>query len=135
MSPASRYRQANPDAPWTPTAARILDRLKDELPTWHPNGMIANWYRTGADSISRHADDEPALGPAPMVVSVSLGATRNFDLHLANGGPRAARFQLGHGDLLVMGPHVQAEFVHSIAKVQAVTGPRISLTFRQYLQP
>jgi alkylated DNA repair dioxygenase AlkB len=69
-----------------------------------------------------------------MVVSVSLGATRNFDLHPVSGGARAARFQLGHGDLLVMGPHVQAEFVHSIAKTRAVTGPRISLTFRHYLE-
>ena len=133
MVPSTGYRRANPEAPWTPTTGHIRDLLATELPTWHPNGLIANWYRDGADSIGFHADDEDALGREPLVVSVSLGATRNLDLRPPGGGRRVARFALGHGDLFVMGPGVQREFVHGITKVAGVTDPRISLTFRHYL--
>jgi alkylated DNA repair dioxygenase AlkB len=132
MVPSTRYTRANPDTPWTPTTTHILNRLTPELRTWKPNGLIANWYRDGGDAIGWHSDNEKALGPAPTVVSVSLGATRNFDLRRIAETTRLLRLELGHGDLLIMGPHVQHEFAHSIARTKTVTRARISLTFRRY---
>jgi len=132
MKPASRYRRANPDTPWTPMAAQVLDRVHRTCPAWRPNGLIANWYRDGADSIDWHSDSEPALGQDPTVVSASLGATRTFLLKPRDGGPKTA-IKLGDGDLLIMGGRTQSEYRHSIAKVQQPTGARISLTFRHYL--
>jgi alkylated DNA repair dioxygenase AlkB len=132
MSPASRYRAPNPAAPWTATAEVVLDAVADDVPGWVPNGLIANLYRDGQDSIAWHADDEPALGPNPVVVSVSLGATRTCRFRRRGGGPTVAALDLADGDLVVMGGHTQAEFEHAINKTRRVDGPRLSLTFRRY---
>lgn len=131
MDPASRYRTAKADTPWPPTAKRVLDRITSEMPGWTPNGLIANWYRNGSDSIGWHSDAEPALGPSPIVVSVSLGGTRDFLLRPKPGGPRTV-VKLAHSDLLVMAGDTQLEFQHSIAKTTRHMTPRLSLTFRRY---
>src|SRR5690349_10985212 len=67
MSPASRYRLPNPDRPWTPLTRAVLHAVNSEVPDLVGNGLIANLYRDGNDSISWHADDEPALGQDPVV--------------------------------------------------------------------
>ena len=40
------------------------------------NGVLLNRYRTGRDSVSWHADDEPEFGDRPVIASVSFGGTR-----------------------------------------------------------
>jgi alkylated DNA repair dioxygenase AlkB len=132
MTPASRYRRANPDTPWTAMAAQVLDRVHRTCPAWRPNGLIANWYRDGDDSIAWHSDNEPALGHDPTVVSVSLGTTRTFLLKPRDGG-LITKIDLCDGDLLFMGGRTQCEYLHSIDKIRQPTGARISLTFRRYL--
>ena len=132
MDPATRYRRPNPVQPWSPVAGALRSLVAAEVPGWEPNGLIANRYRDGADSISWHADDEPALGPSPVVASVSFGARRGFRLKPRSGGP-AITVDLSHGDLLIMGGATQQEYVHAIAKSKRVNGPRVSLTFRRYL--
>jgi alkylated DNA repair dioxygenase AlkB len=109
------------------------------------NHVLVNRYRDGTDSMGMHADDEPELGDAPVVASVSLGATRRFVLVPRRGkGPGAAdrahppapgataRLDtlLGHGSLLVMGGTCQEHYRHGIPKAPAAHGERISLTFR-----
>jgi alkylated DNA repair dioxygenase AlkB len=131
MDPASRYRRPRPHQPWTPTAATIRDTIATTTPGWTPNGLIANLYRTGSDSISWHSDNEPALGRHPLVASISLGATRTLQFRPVTRGP-AARIDLAHGDLLIMGGACQGEFEHAITKTRRDTGPRLSLTFRHY---
>ena len=44
------------------------------------NYVLVNLYRNGQDSNGWHADDELALGKNPIIASLSLGATRRFDL-------------------------------------------------------
>lgn len=136
MDPASRYRRPNPDAPWTPTARAVRDAVVEGVRTvtdgWEPNGLIANYYRTGAtDSIGWHADDEPALGADPVVVSVSFGANRRMRFKRPGPGPTLMTLDLSAGDLLVMGGATQSEFQHAINR-QANAGSRLSLTFRRY---
>jgi alkylated DNA repair dioxygenase AlkB len=46
---------------------------------------------------------------------------------------KKTKIELCHGDLLTMGGDTQREFLHSIAKSKRVTGQRLSLTFRRYL--
>jgi hypothetical protein len=41
---------------------------------------VLNRYRDGNDSMGLHADDEPELGPDPLIGSLSLGVTRRFVL-------------------------------------------------------
>jgi alkylated DNA repair dioxygenase AlkB len=76
-----------------------------------------------------HSDDEPELGPDPVVATLSLGATRRFVLKPRKGdGGRA--LELTHGSLLVMGGRCQALYRHGIPRQPAATGERLSLTFR-----
>jgi alkylated DNA repair dioxygenase AlkB len=63
-----------------------------------------------------------------LVATVSLGSPRKFMLRPAEGGP-SLTFQLGRGDLYVMGGTCQRTWRHGIPKV-ASAGPRIALMFR-----
>ena len=87
-------------------------------------------YRTGNDSVAWHGD---TLGRGSsddtLVAIVSLGEPRRFLLRPKEGGP-SHRFNLGHGDLLVMGGTCQRTFEHSVPKSRRATGPRMSVQFR-----
>jgi alkylated DNA repair dioxygenase AlkB len=98
--------------------------------------VLLNLYRSGTDSMGFHADDEPELGPAPVIASVSLGAARTFVL-LPKRDRTAARYELGlgHGSLLVMGAGCQAHYRHGVPKQRACAGERINLTFRHLAPP
>ena len=60
---------------------------------------------------------------------VSLGAPRAFALRPRAGGT-AIRYDLGHGDLLVMGGSCQRTWEHAVPKTTRAAGPRISVQFR-----
>jgi len=97
------------------------------------NSVLLNRYRTGTDSMGWHADREPELGDEPVIASVSLGATRRFDLrHNRTGAVQS--FGLNSGSLLVMRGRTQTEWRHRIPKEPRVHGERINLTFR-YVMP
>jgi alkylated DNA repair dioxygenase AlkB len=40
------------------------------------------------------------------------------------------RYEVGHGDLLVMGGSCQRTWEHAVPKTAQATGPRISVQFR-----
>ena len=87
-------------------------------------------YRDGRDSVAWHGDRIARESPRDtMVAIVSLGATRPFALRPRSGGP-GLRFNVGHGDLLVMGGSCQRTWLHSIPKVARSLGARISIQFR-----
>jgi alkylated DNA repair dioxygenase AlkB len=86
-----------------------------------------NWYRDGRDSVAWHGDRVARPGDA-LVAIVSLGERRAFLLRPHGGGP-SRRFELGRGDLLVMGGTCQATWQHAVPKAVRA-GPRISVTFR-----
>ena len=87
-------------------------------------------YRDGNDSVAWHGDTI-GRGSAEdtLVAIVSLGAPRSFHLRPRGGGP-SRRFDVGRGDLLVMGGSCQRTWEHSVPKRARVDGPRISLQFR-----
>jgi alkylated DNA repair dioxygenase AlkB len=92
------------------------------------NSVLLNLYRDGRDSMSFHSDNEAQLGPEPVIASLSLGATRTFQMRKRSPRQRLAG-RLGHGSLLVMYGSSQAEWEHAIPK-EPCSGPRINLTFR-----
>ncbi len=94
----------------------------------HFDSVGLNYYRDGADSVAWHGDRIGRRVPEPLVAIVSVGEPRPFLLRPAGGG-RSRPFNLGSGDLLVMGGDCQRELEHSVPKV-AVAGPRISVTYR-----
>jgi alkylated DNA repair dioxygenase AlkB len=92
-----------------------------------------NWYRTGEDSVAWHGDRFAKQVRNPTIAIVSVGEPRPFRLrpHPKRGlGGRSRSFDIGHGDLLVMGGACQHDWQHSVPKVHRPIGPRISITFR-----
>ena len=65
-----------------------------------------------------------------MVAIVSLGTPRALLLRPREGGSRPLRFEVGHGDLLVMGGSCQRTWEHAVPKTSQPVGPRISVQFR-----
>lgn len=92
-----------------------------------------NWYRDGRDSVAWHGDRFAKHVTDPTVAIVSVGAARAFRLRPRSGG-RSLSFDVGYGDLLVMGGACQHEWQHSIQKAKHVAGPRISITFRHHAE-
>lgn len=93
------------------------------------NSVLVNLYRDGKDSVSWHSDNEACNGVEPTIASVSLGATRRFDLRHRET-KQTVRVDLEDGSLLVMSGLSQHCWVHQIAKTKKPVGPRINLTFR-----
>ncbi|HTR07157.1 MAG TPA: alpha-ketoglutarate-dependent dioxygenase AlkB [Paraburkholderia sp.] len=113
---------------WTATVAGLRDAIST-LCGVRFNSVLLNRYRSGTDSMGWHADHEPELGLEPVIASLSLGATRRFDLrHNASGVVRS--FRLTSGSLLVMQGKTQAQWRHRVPKEPAVNGERVNLTFR-----
>jgi alkylated DNA repair dioxygenase AlkB len=100
------------------------------------DSVLANLYRDGKDAMGWHADDEPELGPAPVIASLSLGATRRFAFKPKAGNEEGARLSivLPHGSLLVMRGATQANYLHAIPRTRRPVGARINLTFRRVLR-
>lgn len=115
--------------PWTP----VLQRLKAAI---EPvcgitfNSVLLNQYRTGQDSVSWHADNEPELGINPVIASLSFGDTRTFQLKHRKDRKQKHLIELTHGSLLVMRGPTQHHWLHQIPKTSVEKGPRINLTFR-----
>lgn len=115
--------------PWTPALREVKDRIERGIGATF-NSVLANLYRDGADSVGWHADDEPELGPAPLIASASFGATRTFQLrHQTKPGLRHT-LELDHGSLVVMRGATQSHWKHQLTKTAQRVGPRVNLTFR-----
>lgn len=128
----ARYRysgvQFEPHA-WTPA----LDALRTDLSALLDapfNSVLANLYRDGRDAMGWHSDDEPELGPAPVIASVSLGASRRFLLKHRTDARHRRALDLVHGSLLVMAGDTQRMYRHALPRTTRAVGARINLTFR-----
>lgn len=102
------------------------------------------FYRDERDSVAWHGD---TIGRGSrqdtMVAIVSLGEARPLLLrprttaehragagHDAGRGGGTLRYNLGHGDLIVMGGSCQRTWEHAVPKSARQAGPRISVQFR-----
>lgn len=118
--------------PWTPTLAALRERLAIALGVRF-NGVLANLYRDGRDGMGWHADDEPELGPEPVIASLSLGAERAFVLRHRERPEWGLRRVLPHGSLLLMHGPTQRNYRHALPRSAGVLTPRINLTWRRIL--
>ena len=77
-------------------------------------------YRDGKDSVAWHGDTT-GRGSAEdtMVAILSLGTPRTLALRPRGGGAPALRYEVGHGDLLVMGGSCQRTWEHAVPKSAA----------------
>jgi alkylated DNA repair dioxygenase AlkB len=90
------------------------------------------YYRDGRDSVAWHGDTfGRGSSHDTMVAIVSFGDPRRLALR-PRGGGESISFQMGHGDLLVMGGSCQRTWEHAVPKSARASGPRISIQFRPF---
>jgi len=117
--------------PWTDVLASIRGCVQAATKIEF-NSVLLNYYRDQNDSMGMHSDDEPELGPRPIIASVSLGSERTFVLkHRTRKDLKRVRLPLQSGSLLVMQGDTQRNWKHGIDKQRRPCGPRINLTFRR----
>ena len=119
--------------PWNDTLRALKEKVEKAAETDF-NSLLLNYYRDGKDSIGWHSDNERELVPDPIVASLTLGATRDFELkHKKGAKVGRMTIPLNHGSLLVMGPTIQKHWMHAVMKTDEEVGERINLTFRKFL--
>ncbi|MEE4637799.1 MAG: alpha-ketoglutarate-dependent dioxygenase AlkB [Wenzhouxiangella sp.] len=115
--------------PWTNDLAQ-LRRLVEDKVGHRFNSVLCNLYRDGRDYMGWHADNEPELGPNPVIASLSFGARRRFTLKPRSGQQERVELALECGSLLLMRGDVQRHWLHQLPRALRVRDPRINLTFR-----
>tara|TARA_Y100001968_G_scaffold333540_1_gene397086 strand:- start:3748 stop:4317 length:570 start_codon:yes stop_codon:yes gene_type:complete len=97
------------------------------------NGCLVNLYRNGMDKMGWHSDNEKVLNRLKPITSLSLGSTRDFCIKHRLSKERLT-ISLKNGDLLIMRPEFQDQWIHSIPQRRKINKNRINLTFRCYLE-
>ena len=118
----------DPD-PWIDELVELRDLSSGHTGTRF-NSVLCNLYRDGSDGVDWHADDEPEFGQMPVIASLSLGATRRFDLRRVDDHSIKVELELHHGDLVIMSGTTQTLWRHRVPKTKKPVGERIYLTFR-----
>lgn len=114
--------------PWHPAVQALAQRLSIFL-SLQFNCVLLNLYADGQQHMGWHADNEPELGHDPFVASISLGATRRFELKHRSEGWQLA-LDLPCGSLLLMADGCQQYWLHRLPKQSRVADARLNLTFR-----
>jgi alkylated DNA repair dioxygenase AlkB len=113
-------------------ALALIDDMRRALSARYGEDFVrttAALYRDGRDSVAWHGDTTARDMDHAIVATVSLGQPRRFLLRPTAGGASIA-YQLGRGDLIVMGGSCQRTWRHAIPKVAHAAGPRIAVMFR-----
>jgi alkylated DNA repair dioxygenase AlkB len=135
--PQARYEYSGLELeplPWTPRLLALKARVEQAADSRF-NSVLLNYYRNERDSMGMHSDDEPELGAAPVIASLSLGAQRTLVFrHRLDRGRNSLRIELADGSLLIMRGATQRNWKHGIAKERRPCGARVNLTFRRIVR-
>ena len=123
--------QTAPAAPLPPELAAARDWAACATGTAY-NGLLVNWYADGSEYIGPHADNTTALVPGSHILTLTLGAGRRFRVRDRESGKPVTTITLADGDWVAMCGTMQEHFTHEIVKTTIPTGPRISVTMRQF---
>ncbi len=116
---------------WDNFILPLKKQVESHLST-HFNFVLCNLYRDGDDYIGWHDDGEKELGPNPVIASISLGASRLFELKHKEKNVKKS-LVLNAGSLLVMSGKTQKYWKHRLPKAKSCQESRINLTFRKIL--
>jgi alkylated DNA repair dioxygenase AlkB len=121
----------HPPAPFPAIVERLRARA-EALSGASFNAVLANFYRTGRDSVGWHSDHEAGLGNRPTIASLSLGGERRFQLrHRKTKQTITLGLRTGHW--LIMRGETQRFWLHQVPKTAAAVDPRLNLTFRRMI--
>ena len=119
--------------PWQPQVKAMAQQVSAFLRRPF-NCVLLNLYADGQQHMGWHADNEKELGHDPQIASLSLGATRRFELkHRA--APWQLALDLTPGSLLLMAGGCQQHWLHRLPKQSRVSTCRLNLTFRYIKNP
>jgi alkylated DNA repair dioxygenase AlkB len=110
-----------------------IKSIADSYAHFTSSSALLNLYRDEKDSMGWHRDNEKALGPAPVIASVSLGAARKFELRRYDAKKPFIALVLEAGSLLIMKGESQKYWEHRLPKLTSPAGARINITFRRIL--
>jgi len=115
---------------WHPLLQEIKLAIINKYPqTISLNSVLCNLYRDWNDSMGRHSDNEPQLWDDPIIYSVTLGVSRNFQIKSKTTAQKY-HLILEDNSLLMMWHKSQIDYLHWVPKTQKIIWPRINLTFR-----
>ena len=120
--------------PWTPTLERVRAMVERHTRTTYDYCFL-NRYRNGNDAGAWHGDRDGGRDARLVVASLSLGATRSFQLRpKKDSGLRydPIAVDVAHGDLVVMAGDTQLYWEHRVPRDPRITGERLNVTFRQH---
>lgn len=134
------YRFSGTEVParaWTPFLQDLANEITEYLRNRNLlpddcagiNFVLVNYYEDGNSYIGWHADDERDLASS-VIVSLSLGAARDFIFRKKSAHEQKYKMHLSNGDMLVMHGDTQKYWQHTLPKRMHVTEPRWNLTFR-----
>lgn len=121
--------KCNPE-PWTKELLELKMKIETLLSEQDFNSVLLNMYRDGNDKVSWHSDDEKELGINSTIASLSLGATRRFDIKHKVKTDLHHKFELTNGSLIIMKGAMQHHWLHQVPVQKKVSESRINLTFR-----
>jgi alkylated DNA repair dioxygenase AlkB len=127
-------RGAKAPQPWTATLDLVRAMVERHTRTTYDYCFL-NRYRDGRDAVAWHGDRDGERDARLVVASLSLGATRAFQLRpKKESGLRydPITVEVAHGDLVVMGGDTQLYWEHRVPRDPRVAGERINVTFRQH---
>jgi len=126
--------QTLPPRPLGPPLASLLERVNQAVGCPF-NHVLLNRYRSGADAMGYHADDEPELGYEPVIAAISVGVRRRFVMKAKGKRKTRRTVELAHGSLFVMGGTMQHKWYHGVPRQGSVQSERINITFRHLMGP
>ena len=97
------------------------------------NSVMVTKYDSHQSCIPPHSDDESSILPDSVILTVSLGATRQVIFRRKPPGTYSEEIlEVGHGEVYTMTRSSQDHFDHTVPKMRRedCDGPRISLTYR-----
>lgn len=115
--------------PWSNGLLFIRRRL-ESICQWRFNSVLGNLYRDGADGMGWHSDNEPELGPHPVIASLSFGEERRFVMRSKADSKVKRELVLQHGSLLLMAGYTQKNWQHALPKSKKPMSARMNLTYR-----
>eukprot|EP00933_Yihiella_yeosuensis_P001409 TRINITY_DN10229_c0_g1_i1.p1 TRINITY_DN10229_c0_g1~~TRINITY_DN10229_c0_g1_i1.p1 ORF type:complete len:434 (-),score=74.76 TRINITY_DN10229_c0_g1_i1:89-1390(-) len=99
----------------------------------YPNSCNVNIYNDHTGEVGWHSDDEvlfQGIAGDTCILSLSLGAARDFCWRFQGTTDEVGRVSLGDGDVMTMEGLFQKHYKHSVPVSDTPCGPRINMTFR-----
>ena len=122
---------------WTTSVNEIKKRLNTSIQKFKPghppiNACLGNRYKNGKHCIGNHSDSENDIDKNAYIISVSLGAERDF-VFTHKKTKEKKTIKLKSGSVLLMGGDCQKNWTHGLPKRLRVEDSRINLTMRSII--